>query len=72
MTHRLNPRGYTWQTYLRIAGWRLALVAGFILVLWRGTTRELDWYVPTMLVIIFLSVGWDLVGRHVGQGWRSK
>jgi hypothetical protein len=50
----------------------LALVVGFILILWRGTTSQLDWYLPIMLALIFVSLDWDLVGRHVRQGSRSR
>jgi hypothetical protein len=57
---RLNPRGYTWQTYLRTVWWRVGIVLGLILVDWRGTTRELDWYIPAMLAVIFVSIAWDI------------
>jgi hypothetical protein len=72
MRERLNPRGYTWQKYLRTLWWRLALVAGLGVAIWRGTVREQMEYVFVLLAIVVLDMAWDHFGRYVWQGWRAK
>lgn len=60
MTHYLNLRGYTWQKCLRTWWWRLLLMAGLLVVYWRGTPHELF-----VAVIVALAVGWG--DNHLEQ-----
>jgi hypothetical protein len=72
MAHYLNPRGYTWQTYLRKAWWRLALTAGMGVVFWWGSRREATVAEVFILAIILLdTLGRPLV-RGFREGWRSQ
>lgn len=59
MRERLNPRGYTWQKYLRTLWWRLLLTAGIVIVAWRGSNREQFWYIAAVLAIVFADMGRD-------------
>jgi 1,4-dihydroxy-2-naphthoate octaprenyltransferase len=72
MTNRLNPRGYTWQKYLRTVWWRMALIAGLILAFWVGTTREFSWYLQIMIACIFINILWNHAGRRIWQDWQSR
>jgi 4-amino-4-deoxy-L-arabinose transferase-like glycosyltransferase len=73
MTHRLNPRGYTWQAYLRRAWWWLALLIGVgaWLIWWATFTGQMV-FGFAISGFALLDFGWKHFGRYVREGWRSK
>lgn len=73
IAHYLNPRGYTWQTYLRKAWWRLALLIGVgVWLIWWATSTEQVVFGVVISAVALLDFGWKQFGRYVREGWRSQ
>jgi hypothetical protein len=72
----MNPRGYTWQKYLWVGWWRLGLVIGVTVVLWRGTPHEQGVAALVAAAVGLTNIAWTQIGRPLWQGfrqgWRSK
>jgi hypothetical protein len=73
VAHYLNPRGYTWQTYLRTAWWLLALLIGVgVWLIWWATSTEQVVFGFVISAAALLDFSWKQFGRYVREGWRSQ
>ena len=73
IAHFLDPRGHTWQTYLRKTWWLLALLIGVaVWLIWWATFTEQVGFGYVLSAIALLDFGWKQFGRHVREGWRSQ